>query len=81
MAEFSAEGGGLDGGPAENEVGEGGLEGESPGLLTRSYIVGVGASAGGLEALSGLFSSLPTDLGATYVVVQHLSPPYRSMLV
>ncbi|MBN8282155.1 chemotaxis protein CheB [Zoogloea sp.] len=81
MAEFSAEGGGLDGVPAEDEVGGGGLEGESPGLLTRNYIVGVGASAGGLEALSGLFSSLPTDLGATYVVVQHLSPTYRSMLV
>jgi two-component system CheB/CheR fusion protein len=47
----------------------------------RTYVVCVGASAGGLEALSGLFSSLPTDLGATYVVVQHLSPTYRSMLV
>jgi two-component system CheB/CheR fusion protein len=53
---------------------------ETPPLM-RKYVVCVGASAGGLEALSGLFSSLPTDLGAAYVVVQHLSPTYRSMLV
>ncbi len=47
----------------------------------RSYIVGVGASAGGLEALTELVSHLPVDLGVPYVVVQHLSPNYRSMLV
>ncbi|MBA4255668.1 MAG: PAS domain S-box protein [Polaromonas sp.] len=45
------------------------------------YLVGVGASAGGLEALSALISSLPINLGLCYVVVQHLSPTYRSMLV
>jgi len=45
-----------------------------------SYIVGIGASAGGLEALSTLFPNLPRDLGLAYVVVQHLSPTYRSML-
>ena len=44
------------------------------------FIVGVGASAGGLEALSQLFPNLPKDLGLTYVVVQHLSPTYRSMM-
>ena len=47
----------------------------------RRYLVGIGASAGGLEALSALISKLPVKLGLCYVVVQHLSPTYRSMLV
>ena len=42
------------------------------------HIVGVGASAGGLEALESLFGSLPHDSGLAFVVVQHLSPDYRS---
>jgi two-component system CheB/CheR fusion protein len=46
----------------------------------RLFIVGIGASAGGLEALSQLFPNLPKDLGLSYVVVQHLSPTYRSMM-
>ena len=47
----------------------------------RRYLVGIGASAGGLEALSALISALPIKLGLCYVVVQHLSTTYRSMLV
>lgn len=74
-------GGAPEGAGTDGEVDESGGAGAGAELLSRNYIVGVGASAGGLEALSGLFSSLPTDLGATYVVVQHLSPTYRSMLV
>ena len=46
----------------------------------RPFIVGIGASAGGLEALSQLFPNLPKNLGLSYVVVQHLSPTYRSMM-
>ncbi len=46
----------------------------------RRFMVGIGASAGGLEALSALLPNLPGDMGLTYVVVQHLSPTYRSML-
>lgn len=42
--------------------------------------VGVGASAGGLEALQEFFKNLPTDGGAAYVVIQHLSPDYKSMM-
>ncbi|WP_234085860.1 EAL domain-containing protein [Azonexus sp. R2A61] len=44
------------------------------------YVVGIGASAGGLEALTALISHLPVDLGICYVVIQHLSPTYRSMM-
>src|SRR5690606_40433920 len=43
-------------------------------------VVGVGASAGGLEALRQLFGHLPRDPGIAFVVVQHLDPDRPSML-
>jgi two-component system CheB/CheR fusion protein len=43
-------------------------------------IVGVGASAGGVEALQRLFKSLPSDRGIAYVVVVHLAPDHPSHL-
>ena len=43
-----------------------------------SHVVGVGASAGGLEALGLFFDHLPVDTEASYVVIQHLSPDYES---
>ncbi len=43
-------------------------------------IVGIGASAGGIEALKTFFSKMPTDSGMTFVVVQHLDPNYESAL-
>jgi len=42
------------------------------------HIVGVGASAGGLEAIEKLFKEMPEDTGAAFVVVQHLSPDFKS---
>ena len=42
------------------------------------HVVGVGASAGGLEAIEALFRSLPTDSGVAFVIVQHLSPDFKS---
>ncbi len=42
------------------------------------YIVGVGASAGGLEALEKMFQNVPEDCGMSFVVVQHLSPDFKS---
>jgi two-component system CheB/CheR fusion protein len=44
-----------------------------------SYFVGVGASAGGLEALERLFERMPPETGAAFIVVQHLSPDFRSL--
>lgn len=44
------------------------------------YIVAMGASAGGLDALERLLSDLPTDTGAAFVVIQHLSPDHKSMM-
>jgi two-component system, chemotaxis family, CheB/CheR fusion protein len=43
-------------------------------------VLGIGASAGGLEALQIFFKNLPPDTNAAYVVVQHLSPDYKSMM-
>lgn len=44
-------------------------------------IVGIGASAGGLEALQGFVKNLPTNTNITYILAQHLSPTYKSMMV
>jgi two-component system, chemotaxis family, CheB/CheR fusion protein len=43
-------------------------------------VVGVGASAGGLEALSQLLRNLPTDTGMAFVLVQHLAAKHESIL-
>ncbi|HUZ12875.1 MAG TPA: chemotaxis protein CheB [Caulobacteraceae bacterium] len=44
-------------------------------------IVGIGASAGGLDAFKGFLSNVPPDTGMAFVLVQHLAPDYKSMLV
>lgn len=43
-------------------------------------VVGIGASAGGLEAITALLKHLPADTGMAFVVVQHLAPTHESML-
>ncbi len=43
-------------------------------------IVGVGASAGGLEAFTELLSNLPSDTGMAFVLIQHLDPKHESHL-
>jgi two-component system CheB/CheR fusion protein len=44
------------------------------------YVVCIGASAGGLDALEKFFKACPADSGAAFVVVQHLSPDHKSMM-
>lgn len=44
-------------------------------------IVGIGASAGGLEALEQFLSHVPPACGMAFVVVQHLDPNYKGMIV
>ncbi len=44
-------------------------------------VVGIGASAGGLEALRALVANLPTGSRMSYVIAQHLSPTHESLLV
>jgi two-component system CheB/CheR fusion protein len=43
-------------------------------------VVGVGASAGGLEAFKQLVKAIPEDSGMAYIFIQHLSPKYESIL-
>src|SRR5438105_15220441 len=47
----------------------------------RFYVVGLGASAGGLEALRSFFAAVPAKSGVAFVVIQHLAPAYRSRMV
>ena len=48
--------------------------------VTNQFIVGVGASAGGMEAIHALFEAMPDNTGFSFVVVQHLSPDYKSLM-
>src|SRR5688572_25557596 len=50
------------------------------GSRSPSYVVGVGASAGGLDALERFFAKVPVDSGMAFVVVQHLSPDFKSLM-
>ena len=43
-------------------------------------VVGIGASAGGLEALGTFVSRIPAQSGITYVIVQHLAPDRRTII-
>jgi two-component system, chemotaxis family, CheB/CheR fusion protein len=51
-----------------------------PSALPHIPICGIGASAGGIEALREFFGVLPPDLGLAYVVVVHLAPHHESEL-
>jgi two-component system, chemotaxis family, CheB/CheR fusion protein len=44
------------------------------------YVVGIGASAGGLDALERFFDNVQPDSDMAYVVVQHLSPDFKSLM-
>ncbi|MBB64991.1 MAG: hypothetical protein CMO81_07985, partial [Waddliaceae bacterium] len=44
------------------------------------YVVGIGASAGGLEAIEAFFEHMPQKTGLAFVVVQHLSPDHKSLM-
>jgi len=44
------------------------------------YVVGIGASAGGLEAIEQFFQSMDHHIDAAFVIVQHLSSKYKSFM-
>ena len=48
--------------------------------MTR-LVVGLGASAGGLEAFKAFFAAMPPQSGVAFVLVQHLDPVHKSLLV
>src|SRR4030095_15131841 len=53
---------------------------DGPPDATSFPVVGIGASAGGLEAFAQVLKSLPSDTGMAYVLVQHLAPKHESLL-
>ena len=53
---------------------------QPPSPVATFPVVGIGASAGGLEAYRRLMESLPVDTGMAFVLVQHLDPQHRSLL-
>lgn len=44
------------------------------------YIIGIGASAGGLDAIRQFISQIPADFYHTLVIIQHISPDYKSVM-
>ncbi len=66
---------------SRESVPESGDENSSCGPARRSLpIEGIGASAGGLEALRILFTSMRADTGIGFVVTQHLDADHHSLL-
>lgn len=45
------------------------------------YIIAIGASAGGLEAIQEFFDNMPANGTLSFIIIQHLSPDYKSLLV
>jgi two-component system CheB/CheR fusion protein len=63
-----------------SDTGENSSQKSARSTRTGSPIVGIGASAGGLEAYTQLLRHLPTDTGMGFVLVQHLDPQHESAL-
>ncbi len=53
---------------------------KKPSIAKSLTVVGIGASAGGLEAFTQLLRNLPANTGMAFVLIQHLDPKHESML-
>ena len=53
---------------------------DAPGAQSDFFCIAVGASAGGLEAISALLASIKPDMPAAIITAQHMAPQHRSML-
>ena len=58
------------------------VSGDTKKILSKNTfpVVGIGASAGGLEAFKLLLNAIPEDSGMAYILVQHLHPGHTSAL-
>lgn len=54
---------------------------EHTGTVSDHYVVAIGASAGGLEAIQDFFDNMPASEFLSFIIIQHLSPDYKSLLV
>lgn len=67
--------------PSAKESRRGGRQGAAKSRAEPQFpVVGIGASAGGLEAFEQFFTSMPPDSGMAFVLVQHLDPTHKSIL-
>lgn len=48
-------------------------------MKTEQYVIAIGASAGGINQINAFFDHTPLD-GVSYIVIQHLSADYKSMM-
>src|SRR5436853_5884849 len=55
-------------------------EGAPEGRQHPCPVVGIGASAGGLQAFQALFSGMPADSGMSFVLVQHFDPRHETLV-
>lgn len=53
---------------------------QSNGTPSQNFVIGIGASAGGMEAIHELFDNMPAKTDFTFVIVQHLSSDYKSLM-
>lgn len=75
MAERRDGGNSGEGGPAS-------IDNEARGASGADFpVVGLGASAGGLDAFKKFFSQMPADSGAAFILVPHLDPSHESLMV
>ena len=56
------------------------IQSDNSNIHEKARIVAIGTSAGGLEALKAFFENVPQGTKSAYVVIQHLSPDYKSMM-
>lgn len=61
-----------------NRMADVGPSAETGSAVSDLFVVGIGATAGGLHALEAFFENVPSDSGMAYVVVQHLSPEFKT---
>jgi two-component system CheB/CheR fusion protein len=66
--------------PAEEKEVLSGVREKSPAAGKEFFIVGIGSSAGGLEALEHFFLHMPADSGMAFVLIPHLDPTHKSIM-
>ncbi len=67
-------------GLVETEITASSASPETPQIHSVPIIVGIGASAGGIESFEAFFSRMPALTGMTFVIIQHLAPQHTSIL-
>ena len=67
--------------PDESQLTEGTQPKDSEWLGLPFPVVGIGASAGGLDAFKRFFTAMPADSGMAFILIPHLDPSHRSLMV